>query len=80
MVFIGIAAVDLIFTFFALCFVVGGFTQVVIPAFRGYPLFPMFRRQATLEHELARARGELQDKALEQEIQAVKEKVHGKQG
>ena len=47
--------------------VVGTTTQVIVPLWKGTPIFPMFRRQQTLERELSRARGESVEAELERD-------------
>jgi len=45
-----------------------GVTQLVVPLWRGTPLFPFGRRERRLEVDLAEAREEVVEAKLEQEI------------
>ena len=45
-----------------------GVTQVVLPLWRDTPLFPMFRREGRLQHELAEATEKVVEAELEKKI------------
>lgn len=45
-----------------------GVTQMVLPLWRDTPLFPMFRRERRLQHELAEATEEVVEAELEKKI------------
>lgn len=45
-----------------------GVTQVVLPLWRDTPLFPMFRREGRLQHELAEATEKVVEADLERKI------------
>lgn len=45
-----------------------GVTQVVSPLWRDTPLFPMFRREGRLQHELAEATEKVVEAELEKKI------------
>lgn len=45
-----------------------GMTQVVLPLWRDTPLFPMFRREGRLQHELAEATEKVVEADLERKI------------
>ncbi|HEY4521682.1 MAG TPA: hypothetical protein VJH05_00905 [Candidatus Paceibacterota bacterium] len=45
-----------------------GVTQVVLPLWRDTPLFPMFRRERRLQHELAEATEKVVEAELEQKV------------
>ncbi len=49
-------------------FLYGGFTQVILPLWRGTPLFPIMRKTAKLEHDLRVATGDSADADLEKRI------------
>jgi hypothetical protein len=44
------------------------FSQIVWPTLKGRPMFPMFRREAELRNELAKARQRRYERNLEREI------------
>lgn len=45
-----------------------GVTQVVLPLWRSTPLFPIFRREGRLQHELAEATERVVEADLERQI------------
>ena len=45
-----------------------GVSQVVLPLWRDTPLFPMFRRERRLQHELAEATEKVVEAELEEKI------------
>lgn len=45
-----------------------GISQVVLPLWRDTPLFPMFRRERRLQHELAEATEKVVEAELEKKI------------
>ncbi|OGN02421.1 MAG: hypothetical protein A2655_01680 [Candidatus Yanofskybacteria bacterium RIFCSPHIGHO2_01_FULL_43_42] len=45
-----------------------GVTEVVLPLWRNTPLFPMFRREGRLQHELAEATESVVEAELEKKI------------
>lgn len=51
-------------------------TQVLIPALRGTPNFPMFRREKTLKTELQELQQEEVELALQAEVEAKRAKLH----
>ena len=53
------------------------FHQVVIPAFRGLPLFPFFREKELME-ELTEAKQKVEEKKLQNQIKNVKNDLKGK--
>lgn len=53
--------------------VLAGVTQLVVPLWRGTPLFPFVRRERRLEAELSEAREEVIEVKLEQRIRQERE-------
>ena len=54
-------------------FVVVVATQVLIPAYMGRRLFPMFRKPADIEQEIADVKEELYEVALEHDLETAKQ-------
>ena len=52
-----------------------GVTQVILPLWREVPLFPMFRREKVLRHELAEATEEVVEAELENQIAVTNQKA-----
>ncbi len=52
-----------------------GVTQVVLPLWRDTLLFPMFRREGRLQHELAEATEEVVEAGLEKRIAETAQKA-----
>lgn len=52
-----------------------GITQVVLPLWRDTPLFPIFRRESRLQHELAEATEKVVEADLEQKIVETAQKA-----
>ena len=52
-----------------------GVTQVVLPLWRDTPLFPRFRREGRLQHELVEATEKVVEAELERKIVATTEKA-----
>ena len=52
-----------------------GVTQVVLPLWRGTPLFPMFRREGHLQHELTEATENVVEAQLERKIAETAQKA-----
>ena len=52
-----------------------GVTQVVLPLWRETPLFPMFRREEHLQHELAEATERVVEAELEKKITEMTQKA-----
>ena len=50
-------------------------TQVFIPIFRGTVLWPWFRRERKLEHELHEVQQEIVEKELEEKVEAAKRRA-----
>lgn len=50
-------------------------TQVVIPLWRGRPLFPLARRRARLESELREIADEVETARLERKLENVREEL-----
>lgn len=51
-------------------------TQITIPLYRGRPMFPMFRKEAKLLHELEELQQEVVERALERQITKEREDLH----
>lgn len=51
-------------------------TQVVIPAYMGRRLFPMFQKPADIEQEIAKVKEELYEVELEKDLAAVKQQLN----
>lgn len=49
-------------------------TQLIIPAYRGQKLFPLFRRQGRLENELAEAVQEAEESKVQSKINRTRKK------
>ena len=52
-----------------------GVTQVVLPLWRGKPLFPIFRRERRLQHDLAEATENVVEAELEKRIAETAQKA-----
>lgn len=52
-----------------------GVTQVVLPLWRDTPLFPMFRREGRLQHELTEATEKVVEAELEKKIAETAQKA-----
>lgn len=52
-----------------------GVTQVVLPLWRDTPLFPMFRREGRLQHDLAEATEDVVEAELEKRIAETAKKA-----
>ena len=52
-----------------------GVTQVVLPLWRDTPLFPIFRRERRLQHELAEATEKVVEAKLEKQIVETTQKA-----
>ena len=52
-----------------------GVTQVVLPLWRDTPLFPMFRREGHLQHELTEATENVVEAELEKKIAVTTQKA-----
>ena len=48
----------------ALAILVVAYSQILLPLFRGTPMFPFFRRRPKLERELERVTEEIEDRDL----------------
>lgn len=59
----------------AVILVVGAFSQIIAPLWRGTKLFPAFRRQGTLEAQLDAVRQEQTEAELEAEVREAQEKL-----
>ena len=53
-----------------------GVTQLVVPLWRGTPLFPMFRKEGHLRHQLSRVDEEVVEADLEKEIASRSRKAN----
>lgn len=51
--------------------------QVVVPVFRGLPIFPFFREK-NLTDELSEVKQQVEEKKLQDEIKNVKRELKGK--
>ena len=60
-----LALIELVVVVSLLCL---GVTQVVLPLWQGTPLFPRFRREGRLQHELAEANENVTEAELEKDI------------
>ena len=60
---------------FATLIVIIFLTQILMPLFRGTPVFPIFRRERKLESELSEARKEVIEASLERRIKQEREKA-----
>lgn len=67
-----VALLELVVTAFLLYL---GVTQVVLPLWRDTPLFPMFRREGHLQHELAEATEKVVEAELEKKIAETAQKA-----
>lgn len=67
-----VALLELVVTAFLLYL---GVTQVVLPLWRDTPLFPMFRREGRLQHELAEATEKVVEAELEKKIDETTHKA-----
>ena len=70
---IGLDALIVWVVVFALLWV--SVTQVIIPLWNDLPLFPLLRRQGTLEHRRALAHGEIEEATLEVDIHGALERA-----
>ena len=52
-----------------------GVTQVILPLWRGTPLFPMFRREGRLQHDLTEATEKVVEAELESKIVETTQKA-----
>ena len=52
-----------------------GVTQVILPLWRNTPLFPMFRRERCLQHDLAEATEKVVEAELEKKIAETAQKA-----
>ena len=57
-----------------------GVTQVVLPLWRDTPLFPMFRREGRLQHELTEATEKVVEAGLERKIFETTQKAESVRG
>ena len=57
-----------------------GITQVVLPLWRGTPLFPIFRREGRLQHELAEATENVVEADLKKKIVEPTKKAESVRG
>ena len=57
-----------------------GATQVVLPLWRDTPLFPMFRREGRLQHELTEATEKVVEAGLERKIFETTQKAESVRG
>lgn len=53
-------------------------TQVMLPAFRGTALFPMFRREGELEKSLSEAKQTIRERGIEKDIASTKQQSEGR--
>lgn len=59
----------------AVLVVLAGITQIVLPLWRGTPLFPLFRTERKLEAELEEAREEVVEADLRKQIEETRRKA-----
>lgn len=64
-----LALLELAFAAILLLFVI---TQIIVPLFRGTPFFPFFRNERKLVSDLERAREDLVEAGLEEQIELTK--------
>lgn len=55
--------------------ILGLLTQIVVPVINGTRVFPMFRRDKSLEKQLEQVREHAEDTHLKREIKKEKEKI-----
>lgn len=67
-----VALVELVVAVLLLYF---GITQVILPLWRDTPLFPMFRKERHLQHNLAEATEQVVEAELEREIARTTQKA-----
>ncbi len=51
------------------------YSQVILPIVRKMPLFPMFRRRPAIERELDAVNEQLEDKALQRELETKRRRL-----